>query len=443
MTVSRALGYTVLTLTTIGISQIVGACGLFCTACKIVYDKIQYSRYLSLYQKAMVDRESLSHLCAHYQQRLQDNDTYIKAFSASLISFSLNHALGFMEKSFAVMVSDIFLAVFDSNSIRQRIFPLNGQSRYISSSQKDIDVTAERETMMKEWGASAVKIKVGDFGHTINALWIPFKEKAVQEALTVIVIPGRASVLEHLKGYAEWYRKKGFNVLLYNPRGYPESGPLSFKTAEHSLYEDIEAVTKSVKEELCGPDYPNRRIVYHGISIGGASAVHGASENEGSHVVTDISFSSGKDAAKRLLKNSFEVGSYTWLSPFFTDLVIERLVNDLAITAFGPTRTIGKLTLTHFDNEEKIKRVRGKYLGLHANQDFLMDLLRQDKDGKLSRKAKTHNLTKKIADAYNFSREPSAVERCVEFSGGHELISIKDDAVDKELSGFIECLQVA
>ena len=430
MNITRTLGYTVLTITTIGISQVIGVCGLFFTACKAVYDHIQYARYLALFQRANKLNPTVNEKLEHYRIRKEDNKTYAKAFTASLVSLSLNHALGFMEQSFAAMVSDVFLAIFSPESIRQKTFPLNGQPKYVPEATGDINPTLEREFMMKEWGAQREMIRAGeDPNRAFEAFWIPLNPgKNAAERPTVIVIPGRASVLEHNKIYAEYYRKRGMNVLLYSLTGYPGSLPLNFKTTELSLYEDAEAAIGFVKRQCSAPGsapYPNERVLFHGISMGGAAAVDATSRHEGTHLITDISFSSGEDTAKRYMTNSLP-------SLIFTPLVVNRLARDLARTVFGfpVPRKAGKFQLNCFNSAAKITAVTGTYFSIYSKADPLMNLLKFNKGGKSTRMKGTKNASVGLLATYN---GPSKRAKRAKFEGGHNAGSVKDEQVAKAL----------
>ena len=394
MTVSRAAGYTAATILTIGISQAIGIVGLFCTVIKAMWDEYQLVKYVNLRDLKKFSPNKTSYIeyqrkVEYYSRRSLDNRIYAKAFALSLVSLSLNHACGLMAKSFAIMISDIALGLIGPDRLRRKAFyMLSGQQNnknpaYVNWARK----------ILHSAGTKEIKIPVisDGKGKKLDAIWLP--SRLVTPVITasahptVILFHANACTLEGMIGEIFWYHKLGFNILAGTFRGYPKSSP-EMHTTELSTYHDAKAHFDYVKKTL-GKDYPNSKIVAHGLSMGTSLAISLASLNRDMPVVLDVPFSKIYDTVALALKN---YGNR--YASIFNDSMVERIATDVTRAVFPTGEHDGTFTSDALNNVAKIQVVTGPLFVMSAQNDQVMSDMHA---------GYTNNLGDKIIKAYNRS----------------------------------------
>jgi uncharacterized protein len=122
---------------------------------------------------------------------------------------------------------------------------------------------------------------------SLTGWWIP----ANRPRGTVIFCHGNAGNIGTVASFAPEFFKRGFNVLLWDYRGYGQSGG---RISEKGIYRDARAAFDAAK--AMGKNLP---IILYGQSLGGAVAVHLATERPVDGLIIEASFSSAADMASR------------------------------------------------------------------------------------------------------------------------------------------------
>ncbi len=129
-----------------------------------------------------------------------------------------------------------------------------------------------------DWGLKfeTVHFKSGD-GTRLHGWFIPArngKAKAKAKAkATVVFSHGNAGALGYHLGFVTWWAEAGYNVLMYDYRGFGKSAG----TAERrGVVDDVKAAFAYVATR---PDVDASRLVSYGHSLGGASSVAALGES--------------------------------------------------------------------------------------------------------------------------------------------------------------------
>lgn len=128
-------------------------------------------------------------------------------------------------------------------------------------------------------------------GTSLHGWFIPARGMALG---TVVHFHGNAQNMTAHYSFVSWLPATGFNLFLFDYRGYGESGG---KPSRQGVYEDSVAALEYVKSRT---DIDQDKIIVFGQSIGGANAlaVVGRNEFDGiAGVATDSAFSSYKRIA--------------------------------------------------------------------------------------------------------------------------------------------------
>ncbi len=183
-----------------------------------------------------------------------------------------------------------------------------------------------------------------------------------EKAPTVICCLGNAMIFEKAFPITKFYIKQGINIMLFNYGGYGNS---EGTPSVQSTYADVEAAYHYLKTEK---QIPDKRIIVHGVSIGGGPATHLAS-----------------------------------LYPI--DLVLDRTYARLGNIVGG---FLGMITdyLYPYDNVAKIKHIKGnihiveasddKVMGRHHVKEIFQEILRtrhKDAFGSEIDKLRSHYIT--------------------------------------------------
>lgn len=108
----------------------------------------------------------------------------------------------------------------------------------------------------------------------------------------IIQCHGNAANLGTLGHFYEIYEELGFSYLIFD---YPGYGNSSGRPSEAGLYKSLESAVKFATDEL---NFSLTQIVLHGISLGGAVAIHGLTQNDFACAVIDCTFTSNRGMAK-------------------------------------------------------------------------------------------------------------------------------------------------
>lgn len=154
-------------------------------------------------------------------------------------------------------------------------------------------------------------------------------------AATVIFLHGSGGNVSYYGWVGEGLSGCGFDVLLFDYRGYGRSG--GEMTSERGLYADADAAYDFVTKER---GVPAGRVVLYGQSLGTAAAVEVASRRECGTLVVESGMSSAADMAGTILP---------WLPHF-----------------------LRKLTKNKLDSAAKISRVRCPVLVVHGDRDEII-----------------------------------------------------------------------
>ncbi len=171
-------------------------------------------------------------------------------------------------------------------------------------------------------------LPVGD--GQIHSWWIP----AAAGSPIILYLHGNGSNLGDLINRARRFHQWGYGVLLIDYRGYGRSsGPFP---NEARVYEDAEAAWRYLSEQA-----PADRIVLYGRSIGGAIAVHLASQHP--------------EAAGLILESSFtSLQAVVGRSPLAAIFPLDRLINQ------------------RFDSLSKVRSLPAPLLLLHGTADTVV-----------------------------------------------------------------------
>lgn len=185
-------------------------------------------------------------------------------------------------------------------------------------------------------------------GMPLHGWFLPAKNRAQAEA-TVVFSHGNAGSLGHHLGFVMWMVEAGYNVFMYDYRGFGKSGG---EVDRPGMIEDVKSAFAYVASRT---DVDREKIVSYGHSLGGAKSVTAIVEGniEGLRaVVIDGTFASYQAMAR-------VVGGQ-----FGADLITDE---------FSPRDSIGKLIGTpvliiHGDKDEVVPLAQGKELFNLANE---------------------------------------------------------------------------
>lgn len=149
---------------------------------------------------------------------------------------------------------------------------------------------------------------------------------------TLVLFHGNAGNLSHRGEILRRLRSTGFNVFIFDYRGYGKS---EGSPTESGVYADSRAAVRYVKG-LTGVD--SHRLFYLGSSLGGAAAIDAASHQPPTAMILESTFSSARDVA---------ASAYPFLPVQF-------------------------LLRTRFDSDSKIQTLHVPLLFFHGTEDSII-----------------------------------------------------------------------
>ncbi|HEU4832961.1 MAG TPA: alpha/beta hydrolase [Pyrinomonadaceae bacterium] len=123
-----------------------------------------------------------------------------------------------------------------------------------------------------------------------------FKTQSKPAIATIIFFHGNGGNISNVAWLGQRFARRGFNVLLFDYRGYGASGGVP--TDEAALYADGEAAVTYV---IKGKEIPSEQIILYGQSLGTAVVADIASREKFGAVVLESGFSSASSVAASAL----------------------------------------------------------------------------------------------------------------------------------------------
>ena len=138
-------------------------------------------------------------------------------------------------------------------------------------------------------------------GAVTEALFFPASPAQAKPAPLVVLGHGNLQVAEHLEHMAGPYRQLGFHVLIPEYRGFGRS------TGEPSQETIVADVVHFIEKARAREDVDGSRVVYHGLSLGGAVVTAAAARTPPAALILQSTFTSVADLAAERLAPSFLV----------------------------------------------------------------------------------------------------------------------------------------
>ena len=131
--------------------------------------------------------------------------------------------------------------------------------------------TADPEVTPTTWGSSYEDVWFhSKDGTKLHGWFLPTPKRPARG--TVVFSHGNAGAMGHHLGFVMWLLPEGFNVFLYDYRGFGSSGG---SVQRHGLIEDVRGAFEYVKTR---PDVDRSRLVSFGHSLGGAKSITALAE---------------------------------------------------------------------------------------------------------------------------------------------------------------------
>ncbi|GAA5497096.1 putative aminoacrylate hydrolase RutD [Rubritalea halochordaticola] len=164
-------------------------------------------------------------------------------------------------------------------------------------------------------------------GTKLHGWFLPSKYGAQKAKGTIVFSHGNAGALGHHFYFTYWMVREGYNVFMYDYRGYGSSGG---KVSRKGLVEDAQAAFRYIVTRV---DIDQDKLVSFGHSLGGAKSIAAlaASAPEGLRaVIVDSTFNSyvemaeiiAGDTGKNIVSGSYEPGKLITKLPKVPLLVV-------------------------------------------------------------------------------------------------------------------------
>jgi uncharacterized protein len=198
-----------------------------------------------------------------------------------------------------------------------------------------------------------------------------FSHEIQEEAATIVYFHGNGGNISNVGWVGQWFMRRGFNILLFDYRGYGASeGEVGSET---ELYADGDAaVTFVINEKRARP----RDIVLYGQSLGTTVVADVASRREVGAVILESGFSSASSVASEALP---------WLPRWLHFLSRNRFESGRKLaTVKAP------ILIAHGDTDPVIPTTEAQLLYAAANEPKQLLILREG----------GHNLFGSLGDQY-------------------------------------------
>jgi fermentation-respiration switch protein FrsA (DUF1100 family) len=132
--------------------------------------------------------------------------------------------------------------------------------------------TRDEPSTPEDWGLKyePVGFKSAD-GTPLHGWFIPAKNAMPKG--TVVFSHGNAGSISYHIGFCAWFAEAGYNVLMYDYRGFGKSGG---EVDRRGMIDDVKAAFTYIMKR---PDVDKRRIISYGHSLGGAQSVTALGES--------------------------------------------------------------------------------------------------------------------------------------------------------------------
>lgn len=132
--------------------------------------------------------------------------------------------------------------------------------------------TRDEPTTPADWGLKfeSVRFKSGD-GTPLHGWFIPGKNPKPKG--TVVFSHGNAGSISYHIGFCAWFAEAGYNVLMYDYRGFGKSGG---EPDRRGMINDVKAAFSYIMKR---PDVDGQRVISYGHSLGGAQSITALAES--------------------------------------------------------------------------------------------------------------------------------------------------------------------
>jgi fermentation-respiration switch protein FrsA (DUF1100 family) len=211
--------------------------------------------------------------------------------------------------------------------------------------------THDEPATPKMWGVKYenISFKSAD-GTALHGWFIPAKNKTPQTAKgTVVFSHGNAGSLGHHLGFCIWLAEAGYNVLMYDYRGFGKSGGT---VDRRGMVDDVKAAFAYASKR---PDIDSGKLISYGHSLGGAQSV------------TALGESPVKGLRAVVIDGAF--ASYQAMAGIIGGQLGASLITDeLSPRDFVKKLTPTPLLVVHGSNDEVVPFSQGKQLYEAAGQ---------------------------------------------------------------------------
>ncbi len=132
--------------------------------------------------------------------------------------------------------------------------------------------TRDEPTTPADWGLKfeSVRFKSGD-GTPLHGWFISGKNAKPKG--TVVFSHGNAGSISYHIGFCAWFAEAGYNVLMYDYRGFGKSGG---EPDRRGMINDVKAAFSYIMKR---PDVDGQRVISYGHSLGGAQSITALAES--------------------------------------------------------------------------------------------------------------------------------------------------------------------
>jgi len=215
-----------------------------------------------------------------------------------------------------------------------------------------VDVDDWKHVITDWLGAESVSVNTRD-GRRLDALWLETPPASTNAA--VALFHANCAIAIDMALWGAWYRQRGMSVLMITMGGYAGS---QGETTELSSYFDADAAV----HYLMHRGVPKKKILVHGLSIGGALAVQVSAQHSGVSCTLDQTF-----------VNSSEVAESTacMISKHVPGFAINSVVDACFPKGESDPRLPGVVS-DAYNNEGKVGKIEGHYFVIWAENDHMM-----------------------------------------------------------------------